>query len=438
MKRTAVAVLGVMAVLVGPGAAHLRAEEDLFDRAPWTTGVGLGFAQFEGDEEVENGAYLSLSAGYDFDEWWSAEVDLGLAPTLKARKFEDTRYHLEDDTYMFRLGGSMLLHLRNVENLRWDPYLATGIGMVMYGEDMGAEEGNIDATLNVGGGVFYHFNDEWAARADVRFVLAGQDTEFNSLWTLGASYRWGTMLPPDFRVTGGALDSDGDGLLDSEEPQHGTDPFNPDTDGDGLSDGDEVRVHKTDPLKADTDMDGLSDGAEVLVYKTNPLNRDTDNGGVADGHEVIEDGTDPNNPNDDLMLFTLNIEFDYDKADLRPIYHDQLDVIVKVLQRDPKATARVEGHADKRKTSSRPYNQRLSERRAKAVMDYLVRAGGIDPARLTHHGYGFDRPLAPNDTEANMQKNRRTEIYIRPSGDVPRAPAPAAPAPAAPAAAPAP
>ena len=113
------------------------------------------------------------------------------------------------------------------------------------------------------------------------------------------------------------------------------------------------------------------------------------------------------------MLFTLNIEFDYDKAILRPEYFSQLDVVTKVLQRDPGATARIEGHADKRKTSDREYNLRLSDRRSKAVEEYLVTQGGIARERLTSKGYGFDRPIAPNDTEANMQKNRRTEVYIR-------------------------
>jgi len=112
-------------------------------------------------------------------------------------------------------------------------------------------------------------------------------------------------------------------------------------------------------------------------------------------------------------LFTLNIEFDYDKAILRSQYHDELDVVVKVLQRDPGATARIEGHADKRKTSKRDYNIKLSERRANAVLNYLADVGGIERSRLTSVGYGFDRPVAANDTEANMQKNRRTEIYIR-------------------------
>ena len=59
------------------------------------------------------------------------------------------------------------------------------------------------------------------------------------------------------------LDSDGDGLSDSDEATRGTNPGNPDTDGDGLSDGEEVARWQTDPKNADTDGDGFGDGTEV-------------------------------------------------------------------------------------------------------------------------------------------------------------------------------
>ena len=90
--------------------------------------------------------------------------------------------------------------------------------------------------------------------------------------------------------------------------------------------------------------------------------------------------------------------------------------VVKVLRRDPNATVTVEGHADKRKRSTREYNQKLSERRANAVKDYLVEKSGISAANVKAVGFGFDRPVALNDTEANMQKNRRTDVYIRKGG----------------------
>ena len=390
------------------------APRDIFKEAPWTFSFGVGWLNLEGDEPVKDGPCLSLKSGYDFSPHWAFEADFALFPNLEHNTFEDDRFHIDDDIWAVHLGLDMLFHFRSTKDLHFDPYLAGGAGFNYYEEDLG--DGNFEPAIIAGGGMFYHFDDEWAIRGDYRQTVAGSETEFNGLFTVGAVYRIGARVPVEYGVTGGEIDSDGDGLIDSLEVQIGTDPYDPDTDKDGLSDGEEVNTQKTDPLNPDTDWDGLKDGAEVLTYKTSPLDRDTDKGGVADGHEVIEDNTDPLNPKDDLQLFTLNIEFDYDKANLRSQYYDELDVIVKVLHRDPGATARVEGHADKRKTSKADYNQKLSERRAKAVVDYLVDVGGIARTRLTYKGYGFDRPVAPNDTEENMQKNRRTEIYIRPSG----------------------
>lgn len=413
VRRSMVALMAA-GVLMTAGA---RAEEErnLFDEAPWYVGGGVGYIHFEGDEQLDPSAFIGARLGHDFNEFFAVELGLDLAPSLQDGDFKDpNRDLLDKDIWGVGANVDGLLHLRNSKNLHWDPYLSVGAAVKYYEEDL--EGNNPEAVLQVGAGLFYHFNDSWAARFDYRSAVAGNDTEFNQVLFVGANYRWGAVVKPVYSVGGGEMDSDGDGLLDSEEAQIGTDPFNPDTDGDGLSDGEEVRQHKTNPLNPDTDWDGLKDGAEVLTYTTNPLDPDTDKGGVTDGHEVIEDNTDPLNPADDLQLFTLNIEFDYDKADLRAQYHKDLDVIVKVLQRDPGATARVEGHADKRKKSQAAYNQRLSERRARAVMEYLATVGGIDRSRLTSVGYGFSRPVAPNDTEVNMQKNRRTEIYIRPSG----------------------
>ena len=412
MLKTMRYVLAGLAVLLASStflqAAH---DSDLFDRAPWTLSAGPGWIHYEGDQVVKSGPFLDLKLGYDVSPRWTFESELAYAPKLRNNTFNDDRYAISNDIYSVRLGLDVLFHLRSTKDLHFDPYLAGGVAWTHYEEDIG--DGKDDIGMLAGAGLFYHFNDSWAIRGDFRTGFFKDDTEVNAILTAGAVYRFGAGIPPSFAVSGGDIDSDGDGLLDSEEVQLGTDPYDPDTDKDGLTDGEEVKKYRTDPLYPDSDWDGLKDGAEVLTYKTDPLNRDTDGGGVADGHEVIEDNTNPLDPKDDLQLFTLNIEFDYDKAVLKPQYFDKLDVIVKVLQRDPGATARIEGHADKRKTSDHNYNIKLSERRAKAVLDYLVEVGGIERVRLIYKGYGFTRPVAPNDTEENMQKNRRTEIYIR-------------------------
>ncbi|MDZ4199618.1 MAG: outer membrane beta-barrel protein, partial [Kiritimatiellia bacterium] len=324
---------GVTALAMSATVAA-TADETLFDRAPWTASAGIGVLQFEGDQVVENGPALDLRLGYTFNTRWDMEAGLQLAPSLSNRSFKDGRYSLDSSIWLLRVPVETLFHLRNTSNQQWDPYLSFGIGFTLSEEDLGG--GTFQPFVSAGGGLFYHFNDEWAIRADLRGILNLVQTEWNAQYSLGVNWRWGATLPPQYELSGGELDSDGDGLSDEFERSIGTDPFNPDTDGDGLTDFEEVRIYKTDPLNPDTDYDGLRDGAEVHVYGTDPLNPDTDGGGVTDGHEVIEDGTDPLDPSDDLQLFTLNIEFDYDKAILRPVYHDKLDVIVKVLLRDMK------------------------------------------------------------------------------------------------------
>ena len=90
----------------------------------------------------------------------------------------------------------------------------------------------------------------------------------------------------------GQLDSDGDGLTDTEESGLGTDPFVADTDGDGLLDGEEAEIYLSNPLVLDTDTDGLPDAAEVKEHQTDPRIPDTDADLLNDGDE-IEAKTDP-------------------------------------------------------------------------------------------------------------------------------------------------
>ena len=418
MKQT-VKWLAAAAVLMWLAEAGMAAGDDLFARAPWYATAGLNWFHLEGDMEAESGVGLFGKAGYNLNAWWALEGTLHLMPSLSARAADELNVEpLDGSTTALRLGMDVLLHLRPSANRRFDPFLRVGPSLTVFGDDM--ENGQTQLGVFAGAGMFYHFNDSWAVRGDAAVGIQGKNSENFGLLELGVSYRFGAekTIPPEFLVGVGEgdVDSDGDGLFDRDEAVLGTDPYNPDTDGDGLSDGDEVFRHKSDPLNPDTDGDGLSDGAEVLVYATDALNPDTDGGGVSDGHEVIEDATNPLDPADDVQQFTLLIEFDYDKSFIRPQYFEDLEPVVKVLRRDPGVQVRVEGHADRRPKSTREYNQRLSERRAKAVADYLIENSGISAANVTAKGFGYDRPVAPNDNEENMQRNRRTDIFILKGG----------------------
>ena len=425
ISRLASGLVVLAGVLLAPLPlfAQMELESNVVDEnPPWYVGAGGGIIKFEGDEATKSGGFINLRLGYDYSPRWSFEGAFNLAPVLGSNdvyNFDsgtDPRSGMDEENCVgIGLAADVLMHLFLAPDRRIDPFLLGGVGFMYYTADR-PNRINPDPSVRLGVGVAYHINQAWAVRADAIGLMTIDKTEFNFMPAALVTYKWGTEVPRSLHAAGGLTDTDGDGLPDQDELRLKTDPRNPDTDGDGLLDGEEVLKYKTDPLNPDSDYDGLTDGQEVYAHKTNPNVRDTDKGGVADGHEVIEDSTNPLDPSDDLLLFTLEIEFDTDKAILKPVYFGDLDKIAKVLVRDPNSTARIEGHADKRKTSVADYNLKLSERRAKAVLDYLADKHGIARSRMKAVGYGFNRPVAPNDPVLGNIKNRRVEVYIRRSG----------------------
>jgi len=110
------------------------------------------------------------------------------------------------------------------------------------------------------------------------------------------------------------------------------------------------------------------------------------------------------------QIITLEpIYFDFDKATIKPVSYPVLDQVGQVMRDRPTIMVRVEGHTDS--VGSDRYNQRLSERRAHAVVKYLI-AKGIPSNRLQAVGFGEARPIATNDTPEGRAKNRRTEFHI--------------------------
>jgi OOP family OmpA-OmpF porin len=101
------------------------------------------------------------------------------------------------------------------------------------------------------------------------------------------------------------------------------------------------------------------------------------------------------------------VKFDTDKSDIKPVYYPILDDVVDVLRKNPSVKVEIQGHTDN--VGRAKYNQRLSERRAQAVMEYLIKKG-IPRERLTAAGYGLERPIASNLTQEGRAQNRRVEL----------------------------
>ncbi|GAB2978134.1 OmpA family protein [Mucilaginibacter puniceus] len=104
-----------------------------------------------------------------------------------------------------------------------------------------------------------------------------------------------------------------------------------------------------------------------------------------------------------------NIFFDTNKFDIKPESTSELQKLIDFLLFNPTLRIEISGHTDN--VGNDALNQTLSENRAKAVYDYLI-ANKMDPARLIFKGYGKTQPIAPNDTDENRSKNRRTEFKI--------------------------
>ena len=131
-----------------------------------------------------------------------------------------------------------------------------------------------------------------------------------------------------------------------------------------------------------------------------------------------------------------NIFYDFDKATLRPESKAALDEMAQMLRDNPNVAIEMASHTDRHGKDE--YNMRLSERRAKSVVDYLI-AAGVHPDRLKPQGYGESRPkvvtkkiareypqfkegdvlteefiltLSPEDQDAADQINRRTEFQV--------------------------
>ena len=114
-----------------------------------------------------------------------------------------------------------------------------------------------------------------------------------------------------------------------------------------------------------------------------------------------------------------DVLFEFDKHDLRPEAIPSLEKVAEVLRSRANSPVMIDGHTDGKGTDI--YNQPLSENRAQAVKEWLVKNGGANAARITTKGWGKTKPVTANtkpdgsDDPDGRKKNRRVEITVRSS-----------------------
>lgn len=106
----------------------------------------------------------------------------------------------------------------------------------------------------------------------------------------------------------------------------------------------------------------------------------------------------------------LNVNFDFDKAVIRPSDYPKMDEAVKFVQKYPDSAIVIDGHTDN--VGTRDYNHELSHRRAEAAKKYILIHAGIPESRIKTRGFGSSQPIASNDSAVGRFSNRRVEILI--------------------------
>jgi len=111
----------------------------------------------------------------------------------------------------------------------------------------------------------------------------------------------------------------------------------------------------------------------------------------------------------DRISLSADVLFDFDRAEIKSGFTDELDAAAELLLANPDVTVRIDGHTDS--VGSEEYNMGLSERRAEAVAAYLEEAG-VSRDRMTVAWFGESQPVATNDTDEGRALNRRVEIDL--------------------------
>lgn len=156
----------------------------------------------------------------------------------------------------------------------------------------------------------------------------------------------------------------------------------------------------------------LTQGAEYALYvnKKGYLFKSLNfNYSLLKDYEPIVLDIDLEKASEGTIAVLENIFFDVDKYDLKEKSVTELQKILRFLRENAFFRVEISGHTDN--SGSVSYNMDLSQKRARSVLEYLVK-NGIDPSRLVPKGYGATKPIAENATEEGRQKNRRIEFKV--------------------------
>ncbi|MEN6669969.1 OmpA family protein [Psychrobacter sp. B38] len=368
----------------------LRTGKNLYENANGQQ-IGDRVGNPNGGVAQESGLYTGAALGIELTPSTQFQVEYGVTNT-NGEASEDSadagvnRFDVEQTM----LSGNFLIgteEFTGYTDNALKPYVLVGAGQSKikvenqetYVSDVTGEtvsagtevSSSKDTIGNLGLGAMYRINDALSLRGEARAIHNFDNNWWEGMALAGLEVVLGGHLAPTVAVP------------PMQEP---------------VVDNTPVVIVESD---LDSDGDGVPDSIDQCPGT--PMNVVVDEVGCPVPVDITDE-----------LKMELRVFFDNDKSAIKNQYKPEIAKVAEKMREYPNSTARVEGHASKTGPSAR-YNQRLSEARAVAVKSMLTNEFGIAPNRLSTVGYGYDQPIAPNDTEEGRAMNRR--VYAIITGD---------------------
>ncbi|MGE6244821.1 OmpA family protein [Psychrobacter proteolyticus] len=321
----------------------------------------------------EDGLYTGAALGIELTPSTQFQVEYGVSDTDAIDQDGSDNFDAEQEM----ISGNFLIgteEFTGYTDNAFKPYVLVGAGQSKLEiKDSSGDKisGTKDTIGNLGLGAMYRINDALSLRGEARAIHNFDNNWWEGMALAGLEVVLGGHLAPTVAVP------------PMQEP---------------VVDNTPVVVVEAD---LDSDGDGVPDSIDACPGT--PMNVVVDERGCPVPVDITDE-----------LKMELRVFFDNDKSAIKNQYKPEIAKVAEKMREYPNSTARVEGHASKTGPSAR-YNQRLSEARAVAVKSMLTNEFGIAPNRLSTVGYGYDNPIASNDTEEGRAMNRR--VYAIITGD---------------------
>ncbi len=411
MRKTGIVAALLLMGLSSAALAENRGETVTF--APYVGGY-----TFQGSQHLETSPVYGFRLGYNFTENWALE---GVVDYLKT---EGTKNSGIGNVEMLRYGGDVLYNFMPKSSLV--PYLAAGVGGMKL-----LSGGHPDQRIigNYGGGVKWFMTENFALRGDVR----GLNYQYDKKWKTNVEYTLGLHIAVGAPKPAPAPVVVAEPVVEAAAPKAApvvvTPPPAPAPTSNLNAEPATLEKGKTTTLtwsSANTSgceiQPGIgpvpASGSKVVTPAANTSYTLTCNGeggktatsvaGVEVTEPVVKEAAAAKASAVAAgSRLTLKVNFDTGKSIIKKQYYDELKVVGDGLNEQKNLKGVIEGHTDN--VGSDKSNLALSQRRANAVRDYIVKNFKVDRNRLAAKGYGESKPIADNATAEGRAQNRRIE-----------------------------